>query len=87
MKIYKYELDLTHKQTLELPQGAQILTIQLQDGKIVLWALVDDKCKLIKGNRFIECYYTGKEIEISHELTYISTIQYNGLVYHFFERK
>ena len=87
MKIYKYEIEVTDQQTLQLPQQAEILSIQLQDGKIVLWALVDDKCELIKDNRFIECYGTGHEIDDASELLFLDTIQYRGGVWHFFERK
>lgn len=86
MKIYKYELEVTDKQTLQLPQLSKILSIQVQDDNIMLWALVNDKCILRQDNRFIECYGTGHEIDDVSELTFLATIQYSFGVWHFFER-
>ena len=38
--IYKYTLD-SHDCTLQLPKGAEILTVQLQNQIPTLWALVN----------------------------------------------
>ena len=87
MKIYKYEIEVTDQQTLQLPQQAEILSIQVQDNNIMLWALVIDYTKLV-DYRFIECYGTGHEIvDDANELVFLATIQYRGGVWHFFERK
>ena len=43
MRIYKYSLDFSViEQDIEMPIGAEILSVQLQDGKPQLWALVDE---------------------------------------------
>lgn len=39
--IYKYPLDVTDVQEIKLPVGAEILTVQAQNGTLCLWALVD----------------------------------------------
>ena len=71
--------------SLEMPKGAQILTIQMQGDSPQLWAMVDPKVEH-ELRRFVT-YGTGHPIPNSDDLTYISTIQgYNGaLVFHLFE--
>ena len=36
-KIYKYELEITEIQTVEMPVGAEILCVQFQDEALCLW--------------------------------------------------
>ena len=43
--IYKYELNLYGTTTLDLPIGAEILTVQIQFDKICIWALINPKNK------------------------------------------
>lgn len=38
--IYKYKLEPTDVQKVELPRGAQILSTEVIDGSIFVWALV-----------------------------------------------
>lgn len=40
-KIYKYTIPVENSFSLELPQGAKILTVQEQHGEPQIWALVD----------------------------------------------
>ena len=40
-RIYKYQLIVTDRQDVQLPEGAEILTIQTQVDTPCLWALVD----------------------------------------------
>lgn len=67
-------------QTLPLPLGAQILDVQEQNGGLVLWALLDP------GNppedRKIYLAFTGDTIPTATE--YLTTVQFEGLVYHVF---
>lgn len=39
--IYKYPLEITDIQSVEMPKGAQILCVQMQNGTPCLWAMVD----------------------------------------------
>jgi hypothetical protein len=81
--IWKYPLqpDVT---TLDMPQGAQVLTVQVQGNRPVLWALVDP-CQLKRKRRFA-VFGTGHDIpdEVGK---YIGTFQLldGGLVFHLFE--
>ena len=44
--IYKYELDLFNlEQEIQMPTGSQVLSVQEQDGKLCLWALVPTDTK------------------------------------------
>ena len=40
--IWKFTLTITDEQVLEMPRGAQILSVQTQYDQPQLWALVDD---------------------------------------------
>ena len=40
--IYKYTLEVVDVQQLDLPTGSKILSVEEQNRKIVLYALVDD---------------------------------------------
>jgi hypothetical protein len=41
MRIWKYPLEVTDYQDIEMPQDAEILTVQVQRGTPCLWALVN----------------------------------------------
>ena len=82
-KIYKYNLDVTDKQTLNLPIGYQVLTVQLQKGNLCLWVSVDPDAPLEEVA--IRMIPTGGDLEFPHS-GYCGTIQLcnGGLVFHVF---
>ena len=86
--IYKYNVEITDRQEIELPTGAQLLCVQEQNNTINIWALVesDAKSEII----VIEAYGTGHPyaLDTDRERQYIGTVQiYGGAqVYHFFKR-
>lgn len=86
-QIWKYELDIELNQTIEMPKGAEILTVQTQNGHPCLWALVDPKQPT--EERHIEMFATGEPIHCDMGVyrTYINTFQsHDGLlVFHIFE--
>lgn len=85
-RIWKYQLEITDDQVISMPTGAEILTVQMQNGKPCLWALVDPN-EETKTYRLIQIYGTGNPIPDGNR-RYISTIQiFNGdLIFHVFER-
>jgi hypothetical protein len=95
MKIWKWTLEVTDRQQLQIPGGAKLLTVQVQHGLPQLWALVDEKAPLI--NRTIATYGTGNPIPDLPVLSvglpegypgeYVGTYQFGGgaLVFHVFE--
>jgi hypothetical protein len=85
-QIWKYELQIKNLQEIEMPIGAEILTVQVQDNLPVLWALVDVQAE--KERRVIEVLGTGNNIHygMGASRKYISTFQtIGGFVGHVFE--
>jgi hypothetical protein len=83
--IYKYPIEITDKQTLPMPVGANILTVQVQNGNPFIWAMVDTEAP-IEGVAII-VYGTEHPIDESLNLEYIGTFQSNGkcFVFHVFK--
>lgn len=83
-KVFKYPLEITDEQVVEMPEGAKIISVQTQNNQVCLWAIVTPHNQLIK--RGIRIYGTGHPID-RENLEYIGTaIMENGnLVWHVFE--
>lgn len=92
MRIYKYRLEVADRQTIWMPKGAKILTVQDQGeaGLLSLWAQVDETIGEVE-DRVIAIYGTGNIMPVAQEEIgeYIATAQtHNGmLVWHVFEVK
>ena len=88
--IYKYQLETTHRQGIELPEGFEILTVQTQNNIPCLWILHDREYKKTDFAE-IEVFGTGHDvyhIEDKTERKYIGTYQLlNGqFIGHVFQR-
>ena len=85
--IYKYKLEIVDKQTIELPQYAEILCVGTQLGNIYLWALVNTEATL-NEMRDIEVLGTGNPVYENAESDrhYLGTCFVNHFVWHIFER-
>lgn len=70
---------------IEMPQGAQILTVQLQKGVPCLWAVVNPDAP--KELRLFEIVGTGHPMRLG-SMQYVGTFQLyvDELVFHVFER-
>ncbi len=84
--IWKYELKPTDDQNIEMPDGAEILTMQCQGETPCLWVLVDPT-KRKKIRRF-EIFGTGHTMDVLSVSTYVGTYQLKDgqLVFHVFEQ-
>lgn len=86
-EVWKFKLSEA-KESIEMPIGAQILSVQVQSREPHLWALVDPK--EANESRCFEVYGTGHPIhyDMAIERNYIGTIQTNEgrLVFHVFEQ-
>lgn len=83
-KIFKYELDGVTRQTIIMPEGATILSAQIQKGRLCLWASVD----LDGGPDHREFVLVGTGEDAPPEPSkYLATIQVSGgsVVLHLFE--
>ena len=86
MKVYKYPVLLEEYFDLDLPEGAQILSVQTQCDKPFLWALVDPDAP-VKAIDFI-MVGTGHPLkEDPAHLFHHGTFQIHdgALVFHLFE--
>lgn len=90
--IYKYTLEITDYQIIDLPEGANILSVQTQPPpygdireQLCMWVQVDTENSLIP--RRIRIFGTGNPMTYEHDLKFIGTVQMNNnaLVWHIFE--
>jgi len=83
MKIWKFELQKERTQLLKMPKKSEIMDIQMQNGKPVMWALVDPETDEIEVK--INMYDTNWDThQSSIKDEYLSTVQDGELVWHFF---
>lgn len=86
--IWKFSIMVEDSQTVEMPIGAQILSVGMQDENARIWALVDPSAH--KEKRLFELFGTGHPIPSGDgiERKFIGTLFIYGssLVFHLFER-
>jgi hypothetical protein len=85
--VYKYQLNTTNNQSVWLPKGAEILTVQTQNNIPYIWVLIDTS-QPMEERRF-EIFGTGASIhyDMGTDRKYIRTYQLysKNLVFHLFE--
>jgi len=83
--VYKYEVPVGEHVDIEIPQGAEILSVQTQNDQPCIWALVDKRAPMER--RKFRIAGTGHSIDNPNALTFIGTFQMHGgsLVFHLFE--
>lgn len=80
--IFKYHITKENNGLIEMPEGSNVVSCQLQNGIITIWAIVDESKPLVK--RQFDVYGTGWDVDARN--TFIGTVQDNdGLVWHIFE--
>jgi hypothetical protein len=75
--------------SIEMPRGAKVLTVQVQDGQPFIWAMVDpDNTFELTEHRSFCVIGTGFDFELER-LAYIGTFQHVVAkeVWHLFEEK
>lgn len=82
--IWKFPLQLVSPQFIEMPDGAEILTVQSQGDVGCLWALVDPEMAVTP--RYFEVFGTGQNVHTLSKRRYIGTFQQPPFVWHVFER-
>ncbi len=85
--VWKFELDKLGTKAVEMPVGAEILTMQTQNGTPCIWALVNPDAE--RETRHFEVYGTGHPMFYDARATrkYVGTYQLSegDLVLHVFE--
>lgn len=84
-QIWKFNIKSVGMQDIEMPVGAEILTIQTQEDYPCIWALVNPDAP--RAKRRFEIFGTGHIVSNSTERKYIGTYQEMGgaLIWHLFE--
>ncbi len=83
--IFKYTLEPKEQQSIEVPDGAEFLTVQIQHDVICVWAIVDPSKK--KTTELFFIVGTGHPLpKQPNYLQYVGTVQELGgsLVWHLF---
>lgn len=82
--IWKYEIPLRQDITLEMPQGAKILSVQTQGDQPVLWAEVVNTKPM--ETRYFVLVGTGKHVP-TYASKFLGTLQFEGgtYVFHLYE--
>lgn len=91
-RVWKYELNGLaggHVTDLEMPEGADALSVGMQSTGCVLWALVDAADGVPKERRRFISVFTGHPVPIPAEALrasqFVGTVQLGPLVYHVFD--
>jgi len=80
-QVWKFETS-PNENPIQMPEGAEILSVGFQGSKLMLWALVDIEARLT--DRIIIVRGTGHNIR-SKNLLFIGTTFMDSLVFHVFE--
>lgn len=80
--IFKYPIGIEDMLRVRMPQGAKLLTVQIQPRVgVCLWAEVDTDKPMV--DRMIATYGTG---DPCHGGKYVATYQFEGLVFHVYDK-
>lgn len=86
--IWKFNADLQQGDEvhIEMPKGAEVLSLQVQHGSAVLWAMVNPDERIKKERRRFKWVPTGGEVPRGGRF-FVGTVQLEGgaLVFHLFE--
>lgn len=85
--IWKFQLEITDRQLVEMPMGANIIHVGNQYGMVCLWAEVDTDVG--KESRWFRIYGTGHNVVSLEGLDFVGTvITMDGkLVWHVYEEE
>ena len=83
--IYKYQLDIEDEQMVQMPVGAQILSVGSQGDRLTLWASINVLATLIISPRKIMIRGTGNTFVHDPPDQFIGTVIMDPFVWHVFE--
>lgn len=83
-EIWKYQLPVQAEFEIEMPVLPNLLTVQMQDGIAILWAIVNPE--VIKELHKFYCVGTGHKFNPDNK-QYVGTVQDDHLVLHYFMEK
>ena len=81
--IWKFALRIVDEQIFDMPPAAILLSVHLQNGQPMLWALVDDAVRTVR--RTILVRGTGQDCGEVGEFVGTFLLHGDGLVFHVFD--
>jgi hypothetical protein len=86
MRILKWTLELVDRQTIQVPEYAQVLSVQVQGANVSLWMHCNEAHELVDFD--VAMHATGQDIpaSVSDIFDYLGTVQLcdGKIVYHFY---
>lgn len=84
MVVFKYTLDFLDRQSIEMPKFSKILSVDVQRGKIRMWAACDPD-QDSREIRTFEVIGTGNEV-LGLPRDFLGTVIIDPFVWHVFEQ-
>lgn len=83
--IWKFTLQMLETQLVQMPEGAEVLSVHVQLGEVQVWALVDTAAS--PTARRFEMYATGQPIPHGPDGTFVGTVMFQDgqYVFHVYE--
>lgn len=87
-KVIGYAFTYASRQVIDMPEGAEVLTVQVHTRAPTIWAIVDASADMVP--RFFRMFNTGDDVKHPESMRYVGTCQRDvfmseHLVYHLFE--
>lgn len=82
-RIWKFDLRFTDAQVISMPFNAEVISVQMQDVSLCLWAKGCSTNQVITERVF--CVYGTGHPMFDVDQTFIGTVQADRLVWHVFE--
>ena len=82
-KIWKFEVSISSKYNIQMPKGSHILTADMQNDNIKIWAIVEPTPVAEWVNRTVYVYGTGQPLT-ADKAWYTATVFDGSYVWHVF---
>ena len=88
--IWKFAVGIDDRQDIRVPKGAKVLTVQMQDRELCLWAIVETDAATIGVDMPVWVHGTGHPCAVDEKFgRYVDSVQMHDgqLVFHVFVGK
>lgn len=83
--IWKFPLAVEDFQKIEMPKGAEVLTVQTQNESLCIWAILNPSANTTELRGFWVLGTGNPVVHEDHIGRYVGTAQLRGFVWHVFE--
>lgn len=81
MRVFKYPFDVNDDVIIEMPEKAQVLKVDVQQGVPTLWALVDPEASVIPHH----FYMRGTGHPVPDDVEHVGSFCHGPFVWHLFQ--